>query len=99
MHAHLKEDILNFGPVYEYWLFSFERYNGILGNQPTNNRLAEPQIMQRFIGDNSAYSFTFPDEFKEEFGSLCILESSVTGSLSDTLTDFNLPYSLPSRSK
>ena len=99
MHTHLKEDILNFGPVYEFWLFSFERYNGILGNQPTNNRLAEPQLMQRFISDNSAYSFEFPDEFKEEFGSLCILESSVTGSLSDTLTDFNLPYSLPSRSK
>jgi len=37
MHAHLKEDLLNFGPVYDFWLFSFERYNGILGNQPTNN--------------------------------------------------------------
>ena len=99
MHAHLKEDILNYGPVYEFWLFSFERYNGILGNQPTNNRLPEPQLMQRFVSDNSAYSFQFPDEFRDEFESLCMLESSVTGSLSDTLTNFSSPYSLPSRSK
>ena len=56
MHTHLKEDILNFGPVYEFWLFSFERYNGTC-------RLAEPQLMQRYISDNSAYSFEFPDEF------------------------------------
>ena len=37
LHCHLKDIILDFGPVQEFWLFSFERYNGILGNQPTNN--------------------------------------------------------------
>ena len=36
MHAHLSEDILNYGPVYGFWLlygfwlFSFERYNRAL---------------------------------------------------------------------
>lgn len=40
MHAHLKEDLLNFGPVYDFWLFSFECYNGILGNQPTIDYLS-----------------------------------------------------------
>ena len=99
MHAHLKEDILNYGPIYGFWLFSFERYNGILGNQPTNNRLPEPQLMERFIADNSAYTFQFPDEFREEFGSLCMLEPNLTGSLSDTLTDVSSLYKLPSRSK
>ena len=39
MHCHLREVLLDYGPVQEFWLFSFERYNGILGNQPTNNRL------------------------------------------------------------
>ncbi|OAD65888.1 hypothetical protein PHYBLDRAFT_175632 [Phycomyces blakesleeanus NRRL 1555(-)] len=28
LHLHLRETILNFGPVYGYWLFTFERCNG-----------------------------------------------------------------------
>ncbi|OAD71046.1 hypothetical protein PHYBLDRAFT_148265 [Phycomyces blakesleeanus NRRL 1555(-)] len=27
LHLHLRETVLNFGPVYGYWLFSFERCN------------------------------------------------------------------------
>ena len=27
LHAHLKDCILDFGPVYSFWLFSFERFN------------------------------------------------------------------------
>ena len=49
MHCHLREVLLDYGPVYSYWLFSFVRYNGILGSQPTNNRSIEAQLMQRFI--------------------------------------------------
>ena len=32
MHNHLCECVLDFGPVYACWLFSFERYNGIMGS-------------------------------------------------------------------
>lgn len=32
LHCHLVDCILDFGPVYSFWLFSFERYNGILGS-------------------------------------------------------------------
>ncbi len=85
MHAHLKEDLPNYGPVYEFWLFSFERYNGILGNQPTNNRLPERQLMQRFINDNSTYSFQFPEEFKDDLNPLYMTETRLAGSVSDTL--------------
>ena len=38
MHCHLAECIRDFGTVSSFWLFSFERFNGILGGQPTNNR-------------------------------------------------------------
>ena len=101
LHVHLKEELLNYGPVYEFWLFSFERFNGILGNQPTNNRLPEPQLMQRFVDDNSAYALQFPEEFKEDFSPLCMTETRLTGSVSDTLADFSdvSTYTLPSRSK
>lgn len=67
MHGHLKEVIEDFGPVQEFWLFSFERYNGILGKQPTNNREIESQLMKRFLNDNVDSTFVYPDEFKEDF--------------------------------
>ena len=54
LHAHLKEMILYYGPSQELWLFSFERYNRLLGKQPTNNRAIEPQLMQTFLRDNAA---------------------------------------------
>ena len=42
---HLKDSILDYGPVYSFWLFSYERYNGILGAVPTNNKGVEVQLM------------------------------------------------------
>ena len=36
LHGHLKECIMDFGPVYSFWLFSFERLNGVLGSYHTN---------------------------------------------------------------
>ena len=53
MHCHLGTYIKEFGPMHSYWLFPFERYNGILGQQPTNNRSVEIQLMRRFLSDNS----------------------------------------------
>lgn len=41
------------GPMHSYWLFPFERYNGLLGNQPTNNRSIELQLMRHFQRDNT----------------------------------------------
>lgn len=32
MSLHLKDCITDFGPTYSFWCFSFERYNGILGD-------------------------------------------------------------------
>ena len=41
MHGHLSECIRDYGPLHAFWLFSFERYNGLLGAQPNNNRSVE----------------------------------------------------------
>ena len=67
MHGHLKEVLLDYGPMEEFWLFSFERYNGVLGRQPTNYRAVEPQLMSRFLKDNMATSCLYPYEFAEVF--------------------------------
>lgn len=52
MHGHLVSCLREFGPFHCYWLFPFERYNGILEGQPTNNRSIELQLMRRFQRDN-----------------------------------------------
>lgn len=36
-----------------FWLFSFERFNGILGDEPSNNRSIEIQLMNCFMQDNA----------------------------------------------
>jgi len=40
------------GPLHGFWLFSFERCNGVLGSQPHNNRSIEIQLMDQFLRDN-----------------------------------------------
>ncbi|MEW8562130.1 MAG: hypothetical protein AB2541_08490 [Candidatus Thiodiazotropha sp.] len=50
LHCHLFESVLNYGPVYTFWLFAFERYNGILGDFNTNQKEnIEVQLMREFL--------------------------------------------------
>ena len=53
MHCHLAACVREFGPIHSFWLFPFERYNGILEGQPTNNRSIDLQLMHRFQKDNT----------------------------------------------
>ena len=52
IHCHLATCLQEFGPFHSFWLFPFERYNGILEGQPSNNRSVEMQLMHRFQKDN-----------------------------------------------
>ena len=56
MHLHLKSCIEDFGPVYGFWCYSFERYNGCLGNYKTNNHSISIQIMRKFTLSNDFVS-------------------------------------------
>jgi hypothetical protein len=46
---HLRECILDFGPIHGFWLFAYERFNGILGNSNTNNVVPESTMMHSFL--------------------------------------------------
>ena len=49
-HLHIKECVENYGSMYGFWLFSFERYDGILGSfHAANNREVDVQLMRRFL--------------------------------------------------
>ena len=95
MHCHYKNMLLDYGPVYSFWCFSYERYNGILGSQPTNNRSIETQLMNRFLEDNLAICLNHPNMFSDEFAPVCLPKTRLTGSVFETmnkrLTDFDVP--------
>ncbi|OAD78043.1 hypothetical protein PHYBLDRAFT_68452 [Phycomyces blakesleeanus NRRL 1555(-)] len=38
LHLHLSKCINDFGPVYAFWLLSFEHYNGLLKNFETDQK-------------------------------------------------------------
>ena len=86
MHCHLRDILLDYGPVYSFWCFSYERYNGILGNQPTSNKDIEPQLMQRFLADNFAFSLTCPINFEDDFATVSLPSPRLAGSLLQSIT-------------
>ena len=49
LHCHLYKCLLDFGPIYGFWCFPFERRNGILGSVATNNHDVTIQLMKKFI--------------------------------------------------
>ena len=67
MHGHLRSCMLDYGPLHGFWLYAFERYNGILGNIPHNNHSIEVQIMSRFLRDNEAFNMELPSEYTSDF--------------------------------
>ena len=67
LHGHLKECVLDYGPIYNFWCFSFECFNGILGSFKTNNRCIEIQLMRKLLSDHFISSASLPNEFEEYF--------------------------------
>ncbi|KAG2192669.1 hypothetical protein INT47_009239 [Mucor saturninus] len=58
LHLHLKETINDFGPIYGYWLFSFERYNGLVKGFNTNRKAGfEKTYMNKFVQSGSKGDF------------------------------------------
>ena len=49
LHCHLKECVIDCGPVHAFWCFSFERFNGILGTMQVNGRSVEIQLMHKLM--------------------------------------------------
>lgn len=94
LHAHLHDCIIDFGPAHTFWLYSFERFNGILGKQPNNNRSIEVQMMARFLRDCYQASMPLPQEFNEDFAAL-FPSRQVVGSVSEALDSILPPLLTP----
>ena len=86
LHCHLRECIMDYGPLHGFWLYAFERYNGILGAMPNNNHSIEVQIMQRFLRDTQTLTVLFPDQFCDEFQPLFPRHMQISSSLGESMT-------------
>ena len=84
LHAHLTTCLLDFGPAYSFWLFSFERMNGILGSFKTNSHTITIQLMNKLLSSHACSTLNWPADFRNEFSA--ILEPCVydKGSLTDS---------------
>ena len=56
LHMHLKECLQDFGPVYSFWCFGFERFNGVLGLYHTNSRDIGLVMMRKFVNEAQVLS-------------------------------------------
>ena len=99
MSCHIRECILDYGPLNHFWLFAFERFNGILGQLPNNNRSVEVQMMRRFLADTAVMRTPFPTEFNEEFINSVSFRKNPVGALgtdciasAETGQDVELPH-------
>ena len=76
LHLHLK-DLLDYGPVNAFWLFSFERFNFFsferfnffslerFNRVFTPPQIKEIQLMRKFISQQKVKDLNFPQEYKE----------------------------------
>ena len=77
------------GELWQYlwiWLFSFERYNGILGSYHTNNKTVEIQIMRKFMtsGILANMQYNLPEDYKNFFFFSCKAQIDSKGIFGET---------------
>uniref|UniRef100_A0A1X7VF95 Uncharacterized protein n=1 Tax=Amphimedon queenslandica TaxID=400682 RepID=A0A1X7VF95_AMPQE len=70
LHGHLNECISDYGPVYSFWCFAFERMNGVLGSYDTNNHNISIQLARRFLDSKEYATLNWPTEFVDEYSPL-----------------------------
>ena len=67
LHTHLVDCVLDYGPVYSFWLFCFKGYNGILGEYGTNQCAVEIQVMRKFLSSQFIKDLPLHVEFQDIF--------------------------------
>ncbi len=81
LHLHMKDCVLNCGPVHSFWCFPFERFNGILGSFQRNWAVPELQMLKKIVSYHqflqSSLDSSLPQEFKQFFFAFNLLNTIV----------------------
>src|SRR2546428_2741144 len=81
LSLHLHECAYDYGPLYVFWCFSFERMNGILGSLPNSHRKIESEIMRRLMNDRRILYLT--TNYSDKTGMEFLNNESNIGSISE----------------
>ena len=65
LHTHLVDYVLDYGPVYSFWLFSFKYHNGTPGQYGTNQGVVEIQLMCKFTSNQYVNDLPLPVVFQD----------------------------------
>ena len=65
MHLHLRQCLLDYGPIYGFWCFPYERYNGKLGDYATNRKGIEMQIAKKFLREHFLRSLPVLGDYRD----------------------------------
>ena len=87
--AHITECIRDHGPVYAFWLYAFERLNGLLGSYSTSHHDVTIQLMRKFTLMQDVSLSQWPEELKAEFAPLFRSCFGEKGSLSETMSIYD----------
>ena len=90
LHCHLKDIIMDYGPVHSFWCFSFERYNGIMGSVSTNKQSLELQLIRKLILLYFLDNIQLPLQYRAEFQDLIHNPFSTNFNSSSVSTAFTL---------
>ena len=92
LHVHISTCTNDYGSVYNFWLFSYEHYNGILGNYLTNKRSIAEQLMQKFMHQSDSFNRDLPTMYKDKFEGISIFDKHCSEmQQSDGTTAVNSP--------
>lgn len=78
--AHITDCIQDHGPVYAFWLYAFERMNGIMGSFSTSNHDVTVQLMCKFLSMQAASINQWPQDLQNDFLPLLLKHSKTCGS-------------------
>ena len=93
MHLHLKESVLNYGPVYGFWCFPFERFNGVLESFQKNWISSELQMLKKFITYQDLNFSDLPSTLPPELNDFFTFQLSMNGKFSARTSDGSIELS------
>ncbi|GET65259.1 uncharacterized protein LOC111113176 [Rhizophagus irregularis DAOM 181602=DAOM 197198] len=99
LSLHIPDCCRDYGPIYSFWLFPFERLNGYIGSYPNSNRKIEPELM-KIVLKNTLVDYHLTCKWTSGLldESLCFLvKKKDVGSLALTAEREELQYFLSMR--
>lgn len=83
--GHITDSMNDHGPVYAFWLYAFERLNGVLGSFSTSQHDISVQIVRKLKSMQSSFTGNASHNYSSNFSHLFTPYIKESGSLLETM--------------